>query len=231
VASKITKEDLKTPDFFVSHGHQVAEFILRFQNFFIGIGALALLAGISWVGFSYWQSHRENVTTTTLYPIEKKMQTEFEKDKKISDGTLGEYQKMLVDNSSARSSLVSLITVTPNLIKAGKAGQALDWFQKLSFQPSSNEVHYSLERMTEGLLALESGQADKAIGFYQQILAQNSQKSFHADALLKLGVAYQMKNDLPKARETFEKVRREHPRSQAGEMAFEYLLFLAQKGA
>jgi hypothetical protein len=41
-----------------------------------------------------------------------------------------------------------------------------------------------------------------------------------------------MKNDLAKARETFEKVRKEHPRSQAGEMAFEYLLSLAQqKGA
>jgi len=227
---KITKEELKTPDFFVSHGHQMAEFILRFQNIFIAIGGVVLVGGLAWIGISYWQSHHENAATTALYPLEKKIQTEVEKDKKVSDSTLNEYQKMISENSSAKSSMVSLVTTTPQFIKAGKAGQALEWFGKLSFQSSSNEVDYGLERMTEGLLALESGQPDKAIGFYSQILAQESQKSFHGDALLKMGVAYQMKNDLSKARETYEKVRREHPRSQAGEMAFEYLLYLAQKG-
>lgn len=231
MAGKITKEELKTPDFFLSQGHQMAEFILRFQNAFIAVGALVLLGGLTWIGISYWQSHRENAATSAIYPIEKKMQTEIEKDKKISDATLSEYEKVIAENASARSSLVSLITSTPNLIKAGKANQALALFGKLSYQPSSGEIHFGLEKMTEGLLALESQQPDKAIGFYQQILAQSSQKSFHADALLKLGVAYQQKKDFAKAKETFEKLRKEHPRSQAGEMAFEYLLFLSEKGA
>lgn len=215
----------------MSQGHHMAEFILRFQNVFIALGALIFIGALSWIGISYYQSHHENAASQALYPVEKKIETEWDKDKKISDATLAEYQKTIQDNANTRSSLVSLISTTPTMIKAGKASVSLEMFGHLSFQPSSGEVYFGLERMTEGLLALESGQPDKAIGFYQQILAQQSQKSFHSDALLKMGVAYQAKNDLAKARETFEKVRREHPRTQAGEMAFEYLLNLAQKGA
>lgn len=231
-SGKLTKEELKQPDFFVSHGTQMAEFILKFQGIFLTIGALILVGGLAWIGISYWQSHRENAATSALYPVEKKIQDESEKNKTISDASLQDYDKVLHENSSARSSLVSLISLSPQLIKAGKANWALDEIAKLSYQPSNRDMHFGLQKMTQGLLALESQQPDKAIEFYQQILNQDSQKSFHADALLKLGVAYQMKKDVAKARETFEKVRKEHPRTQAGEMAFEYLLALSQqKGA
>lgn len=231
-SGKLTKEDLKQPDFFVSHGTQMAEFILKFQGVFLTIGALILVGGLSWIGISYWQSHRENAATSALYPVEKRVQDELEKNKSVSELALQDYDKVLHENSSARSSLVSLISLTPQLIKAGKAAWALDEIGKLSYQPSARVVHFGLEKMTQGLLALESQQPEKAVEYYQEILTQDSQKSFHADALLKLGVAYQMKKDITKARETFEKVRKEHPRTQAGEMAFEYLLSLAQqKGA
>ena|GEM_PF-6594401 len=231
-SGKLTKEDLKQPDFFQSHGTQLAEFILKFQGVFLTIGALILVGGLAWIGISYWQSHRENAATTALYPVEKKIQDEMEKNKTISDAALQDYDKVLRDHSSARSSLVSLISLSPSLIKAGKASWALDEISKAGYQPSNRDVYFGLEKMTQGLLALESQQPDKAAEIYQQLLAQDSQKSFHADALLKLGVAYQMKKDIAKARETFERVRKEHPRTQAGEMAFEYLLALSQqKGA
>jgi outer membrane protein assembly factor BamD (BamD/ComL family) len=227
----ITKEELRT-DFFLSHSQQVAAFIGRHTKSLMILVAAIVVVSVGWLAVGYLQSHKEKIASAAFYPVEKKITDEMEKTKTVSDAAIADYEKVLVEYPSSRATLVSLVSVTPVLMKANKTEKAAAWFKKLTFSPGSSEFHFALLKMTEGLLALETKQADQAISDYQAVLSSDAQKAFHPEALLKSGIAFEMKNDNAKAKEAFERVRREHPTSESAELAFQYLLYLqTKKGA
>lgn len=231
MASELTKEELRAPDFFLAHTQTIVEGIYRVRFVILGLLVISMVFGLGWIGVNYLQNLREQTATTDLYEIEKKMKTSLEKTKQMSDADLAEFEKTLIKHASTKSAYVSFVAITPSMLKVGKAAMALDWAKKMK-KPEADNIHFALFRMALGTLSLEAQQFDQAIQNFQEILSSSNWKSFHPEALLKTGIAYQMKNELDKAKSTFETVLKDHPNTQASEMALEYLLYIeSHKGA
>lgn len=232
MTTKITKEELRRPDIFLYWGQKIVDKMLRFQMVIIALFSVILLVSLGWIGMNYMQTRRDVSATAAFYPVEKQLETEMEKDKKVSDKAIAEYEKIFNENLSSRAAMVSLVSVTPVMIRSGRAEQALGWFKSLRYEAPAKEIGFGLAQMTLGVVALEANQLDVALAAYQTVIANSHQKTFHAEAILKSGIAYQMKNESDKAREAYERVRREFPKSSAGELALSYLLALqTKKGA
>jgi tetratricopeptide (TPR) repeat protein len=230
--TKITKDELRTPDAFLTYGRRAAAVLVKNQTFVVGLIVLVLMAGLGYIGVNYMQSRRERIATTALYPVEKSMNEDMEKGKALTDGSIKNYLQALKENSGSRAAMVSFISTTPYFLKSGKSSVAFDMIKNLTYSPSTKDIQFGLFKMTQGLLAFENHKYDEALALYQDLLKIESQKTLHPEALLKSGLVYQIKNDPAKAREIFNKVHREYMNTEAGSLALQYLLYLdSKKGA
>lgn len=132
-----------------------------------------------------------------------------------------------------RAGLVSALNLSYFLLQQKQYGEALDVMKTPSYKPSSKDLLGGLWRMHYGLVLLENGKPDEAIQVYSDITSQEDLKAFRAEALLKMGIAYELKGEGQKAKDAYEKIGREFPNTESANSAAQYLRLMdikAQKG-
>ncbi len=253
------KDSIKQPDAFVSVSDQVLRFIeshAKTVGTFVFVGAVL---GLGYTGYTYWHSHKEASAAESLYTMEaklkkaesdirderaKKMQglaglsgksnavadearpVDFAKDYAAIVGSL---KAELKGQSSTRAGMVSALNLSYFLVQQKQFQEALDVLKVPSFTPGTGDLLGGFWRMHYGLVLLENNKPDDAIKLYSEVLTAADLKPFHPEAMLKSGIAYEIKGDATKAKETYEKLGRDFPNTEASSSASQYLRLLEMK--
>jgi len=219
------------------------------------VGTLVLagsIGGLAFVGHKLWRTQVETKAAERLYKVEaqlKKVESEIRKErsKKMQDsaglkeelrpvdfakdfaGIVTNMKAELKNVSGTRAAMVSALNLANFLIQQKQYEEALEVLKTPAIRPGVNDLLGGFWRMHYGLVCLENNKADDAIAAYQEVLAADGLKPFHPEALLKSGIAYEIKGDLNKARDTYEKLGREYPNTEASAAAAQYLRLLELK--
>ncbi len=144
-------------------------------------------------------------------------------------GLVEQVKKDVKAHSGTRAALVSALNLSYFLVQQKQFGEALEVMKLPSLKPSSGDLLGGFWRMHYGLVLLENSKAEEALSLYNEVLASEKLKPFHSEAMLKLGIAYELKGDATKAKETYEKLGREYPNTEASNSATQFLRLLELK--
>lgn len=253
MASKIDKKDLKGPDAFVSLSERAFAWIDQNAKVIAGLVFAIFVGSSAYVAYGWYNSGQEAKAAEALFKpesaIEKAeaaLREEREKlmqDKKIEKPesarpvdfskdfgpAVVQVKAALKENASSRAALVSALNLTSFLIEKKQFAEALEVIEIPSYRPGNSEILNGFYQMHRGVVYLENKKFDEALQAYQGVLGSKGLKYFHPEALLKIGIAYEMKGDQAKARETYEKLSKEFPDSESSKSAQQYMRLLEIK--
>ncbi|MGE0528394.1 MAG: tetratricopeptide repeat protein [Bdellovibrionales bacterium] len=257
MSKRIDKETLKGPDTFVSTSDKVFVWLHRFRKWILGAVILGIVGSVGWLGYAHLQAQRELAAANAIYPAEaelKKAETkaresrvaqEQEKlgDKKLKavkknpePETVPDYTSLVEKVKSAskehagtKAALVSSLNLSSFLLQEKKYPEALEVLNIPTYTPPTSNILGGFWLMHRGVVLLENQKAQEAIEAYLKVLNAPDLKPFHSEAMLKLGVAYELKGDAEKAREAYERLAREFPETEASGQARQFLRLLDLK--
>jgi predicted negative regulator of RcsB-dependent stress response len=254
---KIDKADLKAPDAFIETSSQAIEWLTDHFKTVVAVAVIGVIGISAWMGYGFLQRQKEQKATDAIYSAESELhkfeaKLDAERAKKTPAPEKGkkaapheeapavsasDYAPMVDKvktairaNSSTRAALVASLNLSYFLMQQKQPKEALEVLNIPSAKPPMGDVLGGLWQMHRGLVFLENHDADQAVQAYQKIVSAPALKTFHPEAVLKMGVAYQMKGDTAKAKESYEKVAREFPESEAANSAQQFLRVLELKG-
>lgn len=132
-------------------------------------------------------------------------------------------------HSNRKAALVSAMNLSSFLLQQKQYAEALEVARIPTYQPSQKDMLNGFWQMHRGLIFIENEKFDEAIKTYQTVTESPGLKPFHPEAWLKLGIALELKGDAVKARQTYEKIGREFPNTDASSSAQQYLRLLELK--
>ncbi len=243
MSKKLDKHDIKAPDAFVSFSDHVLSWMEKHFMTMIGLALIALVGAAGYMGYGYWQSTKESSAAEALQKPESDLRKMEEglasKDPKavakapeFSKEYLPSIEKIkseLKAHSNTKAALVSAMNLSLFLIQQKQFDQALEVISIPTYKPSDKNVLSAFWNMHRGLVLIEAKKYKEATDSYQEVLKSASLKYFHPEALLKLGVALELQGDKAKARDTYEKLNREFPGSEASLTGQQYLRLLDMK--
>lgn len=256
---KLTKEDIKGPDLFMSTSEKMFKWIEQNSKLLAAVLTVVAVVALGLTGFRYYSEAQERKAAEALFKPETALrETESKlreskaakmqeiaagKDKtvKIEDmNKPADYEKDYAPNvvkiteairahADTKAALVSALNLANFLVQQKQFAAALQVLEAPKFNPSKGDLLGGFWHMHRGLVFLENQKADEALKEYKEVLDSKDLKSFHGEAMLKTGVAYELKGDAAKARETYEKVGREFKGTEASNTASQYLRLLELK--
>ncbi|MBX3022315.1 MAG: tetratricopeptide repeat protein [Bdellovibrionales bacterium] len=128
-----------------------------------------------------------------------------------------------------KAGLMSAMNLSSFLLQQKQYPEALTVLELVSYKPSYRDILGGFYLMHQGLVFMENQKYDDAAKAYQSVVDAKNLGAFHPEAMLKLGVAYELKGQADKAKQTYEKVGRDFPGSEASTSAQQYLRLLELK--
>lgn len=144
-------------------------------------------------------------------------------------GIVNRIKTDLKAHSGSKAAVVSALNLSYFLVQQKQFAEALEVMKIPTHKPSSSDLLGGFWRMHYGLVLLENSKSEDALNLYNEVLASQALKPFHSEAMLKLGIAYELKGDSAKAKETYEKLGREFPNTEASNSATQFLRLLELK--
>ncbi len=256
MSKKDFKDQVKAPDAFISTSTRVLNWIEKHARAVVAVVVLACLVGAGLTGYSYWQSSVESRAAEAIYKYEAELKAvearireergelmremskkksnpkdpirpvDYEKD---YAQIVGKLKNEIKAHRKTRTALISALNLSYFLVQQKRFEEALEVISIPSFEPSRSDLLAGFTLMHKGLVLIENGKADEAIETYQRLLDSSALKAFHSEALLKQGIAWELKGDLAKAKDTYENVARSYPNTDASTSASQFLRLLELK--
>jgi TolA-binding protein len=132
-------------------------------------------------------------------------------------------------HADTRAAMVSALNLSYFLAQQKQFKDALEVLNSTKSKPGTSDILGGFWRMHMGLSLLENQRPDEALKVYTEVLGAQDLKPFHPEALLKTGVAYELKGEVEKARDTYLKLGRDFPNTEASNSATQYLRLLDLK--
>ena len=253
------KDALKTPDAFIGTSSVILKWIEDNAAVVFSVIAIATLGGVGYTGYTYWQSHREAQASEAIYKYEADLRKAEEKvrderAKKLQEAasdksktkpalevvrpvdyakdyqsSVQKVKEAIKAHSGTRSALVSALNLSYFLQQQKQFQEALEVLEIPTSRPGSGDFLGGFWRMHLGVMLLENNKAEEAIRVYDEVINSAALKAFQPEALLKKGVALELKGAKDQARSVYEKLSREFPNTEASTTASQYLRYLELK--
>jgi TolA-binding protein len=246
--NKIDKETLKGPDVFISTSEHMLAWIEKHARLFVTLVLVVIVSSVSYVGYGFWRASQEESASNAIYAPENELKKAEERVReeraKQKDAPAADYaatysqhvekvKAQIKAHAGTKAAVVSALNLAYFLIQQNQFEQALEVLNLPTHQPGPNDVLFGFWNMHRGLALMENKKYAEASEAYQAVLKSKGLKYFHPEAMLKMGLASELQGDHQKARETYEKVGREFPNTEASTMAQQYIRLLemnAQQG-
>lgn len=254
MSKKLDKTDVKGPDMFVSTSDRIFAWVEQNARPIAVILLVVALASLAAVGYGYWKDSRELQAANALFGPEAELKNAEEKlresraaQMQASAGKkaaktpaepdfnkdyaphVEKMREQIKAHANTKAALVSSLSLTGFLLQQKQFPQALEVLELVKYEPSKGDLLGGFWRMHRGLVFLENQKADEALKEYKAVLESKDLKYFHPEALLKTGVAHELKGDSAKAKEVYERLTREFKDTEASTSAQQYLRLLEMK--
>jgi predicted negative regulator of RcsB-dependent stress response len=145
------------------------------------------------------------------------------------DSKAGKLKSLIEQNSGTTSADIATLNLTGFYIAKEQYDKAKPILQSLLPTTKKGTTNYGIVRSQLASVLSYTGEAGKAMGLLQEILADTSLVYFHGDALVKLGVLQYEKQDFEKAKTTLLRAKTEFSNFTSGKIATQYLRWLEYK--
>ncbi len=238
---KAEVQNLKSPDFFVSTSDKLFNFIEHHFKVVVSLVGLVLIVSVSMVSYTYIKSSQEQKAAEALYAPEaslRKLQVESKAPTaaKTPPDYAKDYAPLVAKikaeisaHADTKAALVSSLNLAYLLAEQAQFADALTVLDLPKYRPTKGDILEGFWYMHRGLMLLENQKYEAATEAYQAVLSSPELKPFHPESLLKMGVSLGLKGESAKARETYERLGREFPESEASATAQQYLRLLELK--
>ena len=220
--TKLDAKEVKAPDVFITFSDKVIGWLEKYRRSVFGLIAGALVAGGVYVVYEYWQQHIERQAQEALYLIE-------EGSKENKDQLIIKYQDFIKDHKRTKASLIATVRLADIFRQNSKLNEAQSAIESALGQVSSESFFFGVLNIQLASVKMDLKDFNGGISHLEAIVAEPSQKHFHGESLLKIGLSYYGLSELEKAQQYFKRVIQEFKSSDAAEKATVYLRYLALK--
>lgn len=253
--SKDNKIDVRTPDAFHTFSERLFHWIEQYARAIGAVFALAIVFAIGWVAFGHYRDSVEKKASEAiarpeneLKDVEAKLREAraakmqelagvkgAKEEPKPADynkdyaPTVAKLTEQIKAHANTKAAMVSAMNLANFLVQQKQFEAAEGVLEAPKYTPSSDDLIAGFWHMHRGLVFLENQKADQALAEYKKILDSKVLKYFHPEALLKTGVALELKGDREKARETYQRLEKEFQGTEASSAAQQYLRLLDLK--
>jgi len=244
VSKSFDPNDVRVPDAFHVAADKSMDFVAKNAKVFLAAFLVLLIGGVGYAAYGFLESRKERMAIEGLYPAEaelKKAQggndselpippvvNAADYDKKYATA-VSKYQAQIQSFSDTKAAAVAAMNLSSFLRQQKRYEEAMKVLEIPRFRPSNQDLMAGFWHMHRGIVFLENKAHDQALEAYQNVLKDNALKLFHSEALLKLGFCYEQKGETAKAQESYERIEREFPNTDAAQAAQQYLRILQLK--
>lgn len=235
MSQKISKEELKGQDAFLTASARALDFVEHHGKVFFAVIIVVILGGIAYAAAGYLGARKERLAAEAIYPSEaelKKVQgptsdpMSMAPRPQIVDDYNGKVAPLVAKveaqiqaHSDTKTAIVSAMNLSYFLVQQKRFAEAMKVLDIPKASAADSDLLLGLWDMHRGMVYLENRETEKALAIYQSVVKLDRLKLFHSEALLKIGYCHELTGDLTKARESYEKVEREFPNTEAAQSA------------
>lgn len=249
---KLTKEDIKGPDLFISTADKAWTAIEKNKVLVLTILGVFLIGATGWSGMVWWNSKKESkaqeayysakkvlIDTAKLYEVPEATPEQLEKKetpvaKKTKSGDFeadfGAAAKGLEDminsHKGSHAAAAAALDLAPVYDEYKLFDRGAKTFTTAAQSLSGSDLFAGLVHLQLGNYQQALGQCDAAIKTWQKVSSNKDFSFLHADALLKEGLCWNQLGDNAKATELFKKLAQDFADTDAGRSAKKYLRLL-----
>jgi tetratricopeptide (TPR) repeat protein len=221
---KIDKKELKEPDAFLQTGTKVFSWVQSQRKLiFLVLLILFLVIGLSF----YYKSYKENLaleSSAEVYNLEKNLKQAYAKladNEKKNEKILEEKLKVELEKIDAisqnireKSVLVSTYLFLGNIyFDANNFNKALNYFER-AYEFSNADYLKYLSQYSIAYTKESLGKKDEALKIYEKLAFDSKYKAYAGDTLLSIARIYEENSNKQKAKEMYEKYKKDYPDSQ-----------------
>lgn len=222
---KIDRKTLKAPDEFMLKGQRALAALQGYQNRFVPIVVVAIVVVAAVYGYDWWVGRRLQGAWKEYYEITKLGE----------DARIEKYKAFHSSYGSIRPGVFAAVAVADkNLEKAreevlkegggspnGPATVALEWYGKALEYRDLLPLEKQLIYVDKGNALEILGKVDDALKEYQA--ASEITGEARPIALLNLGRAWEMKSDIARATQVYDRLTSEFPNTEFSRQAKNYV--------
>ena len=221
MANKFDPDDLRAPDTFHTLSEKLFRAIEANAKVIAIVIAVSLFGGLGYITYGFFMNRAERIAGEDLYrPLEElKTAPAGKKEVSATAEQISMVDSALHRRAGTKVAAVVAMEAAEVLFKQNKFNEALALLKIPTYHFAKSDVMASLFALHRGLAELETSQTDAAIQTFGEVAESGSPKEFRAEALVKLGLSFEQKKDVVKAREAFDRVTREYPNGEAAAAA------------
>lgn len=254
MSKKLTKEEVKKPDFFIHYTDVVIAWIEKHGKLVATTLAFFILAGTGYVAVKKFQNYQEQKAQDELYDLRvslEKLRESFqakdavEKNPKVKlaqevvetkkdftthyESVINKYKDFIDQNNNTNAQSAAYIQLGSLYAENEKFEEAESLITPPLSKLNKESFYYGLMAMLLSQTLMNQGKYTEAIPVLESVSNQDNQKHLHAESLFRLGLCYDHLKESEKAKQYFERVTRDFEKSDAANHAKNYLRYLSLK--
>lgn len=239
MSKKISKEELKQPDAFISLTDRVIKWVEKNKNIMMSVFAAFIFIGGGFSLVEYMNDQKNLSAQEELYKVTAQMRSAQKslvdvKDMKFTPeafdknfpGLVAKYEMVISEHEGTSAAVMAGIESASLLSEYKDYARALSVLKKVSSVDTSS-VFFGLYYSMLGRMYLSSGNYKGAIDSFKKVIASDKHKFLHSSLVLKTGVAYEAQGELDMARTQYERVVDDFKDSNSAKQAKSYLRLLS----
>lgn len=187
---KLTKQDLKEPDEFISSTDRFLEYCAKNKNFVITIIAIIVLAAGSVFAF---MTHREKKMQQMEALLFEMKQVSLDSDKKPGE-IASDYENFLKDFSDGPQKQRAKLLLADQYFRSNQADKSASVYKELMSSSKPGEIVYDFAELGLGFSLELANKSKEAIGVFKTLIAREGQAPLF-QAYLALARIYEADKD------------------------------------
>lgn len=245
--TKITKEELKQPDSFVSATDKLAAWLQKNKKIVLGATVIVVGGALAQITSTKYISAQRVKAEAKLYTVKSKITQKVEQIEKTKKPTkdatpaaktpevfeanfkvLSDEYVTAIKATNEAPSVEHALSHSQFLADYGQLDAAIELLQSKS--DANSNLLSSLLNLKLGTLLANKNSFDEAINHFDKVLANKKNSSLHADVYLKKALCLEKSGKIEEAKAAYEKIKTDFAESAEAKSATTYLRLLEVKG-
>ena len=216
------KQLLKEPDEFITFSNRMIRLGVEYKQHLMIAAGLFCAVVLIYVGMQYVSARSRAKAFNLLENAVARY------DRELAQGSPaqalaaveGEFELILDKYGSNAGGRLARLTFAQYHFAAGQAEQSIDLYQVVLADFQDDPLYQSLALSGLGYAYALEGNVPQAISYFEQVVSGTA-AGLKGDALFNLGLLYAQSGQNDKSKESFQRIKEEHPESFYAEMAGE----------